>query len=497
MSTALPTFAVVGRVNRGKSSVIASLVENDRVRISPRPGTTTECVPYAINVGGRTLLRIIDTPGFEDAPRALHWLKARETSAAGRADDVVAFVEEHEAAGEFAEECRLLRPVVDGAAVLYVVDGSEPYRPNFEAEMEILLRTGRPAMALINRSGETHLAAWKSALNQYFKVVRVFDAHRVTSEDRRELLDDFCTIAPDWEPMLRDAIAALDLEQERRLFEASTLIADLLIDSASLHLNVVIKANTELKFERRRLEGRFHDALRTLETNTHREIAEVWMHSIESWESDEPAELELSEDLFAEDTWDVMGLSPMALIGLSAVGGATAGGVIDAAVGGASLGAGILLGGLVGGAGGAFEVRRRFASASRVRDQLQSLKNAGEGGRRYRVGPHPSANFAFVLLNRAVRHLDRVLSWAHARPAPPDEGDPDERVTDELSGEARRELNSLLAKVRRKYRAVPDSLRAEVHAAVRALVENHTRAAADSNLPGSDANTASRPRTHN
>ena len=42
VTSTIPTFAVVGRVNKGKSSVIASLIENDRVKISPRPGTTTE-----------------------------------------------------------------------------------------------------------------------------------------------------------------------------------------------------------------------------------------------------------------------------------------------------------------------------------------------------------------------------------------------------------------------------------------------------------------------
>ena len=62
----VPTFAVVGRVNKGKSSVIASLIENDRVKISPRPGTTTECVRYDVAVDGQTLFSVIDTPGFGD-----------------------------------------------------------------------------------------------------------------------------------------------------------------------------------------------------------------------------------------------------------------------------------------------------------------------------------------------------------------------------------------------------------------------------------------------
>ena len=38
-----PTFAVVGAVNPGKSSIVSTLAENDRVRVSPIPGETADC----------------------------------------------------------------------------------------------------------------------------------------------------------------------------------------------------------------------------------------------------------------------------------------------------------------------------------------------------------------------------------------------------------------------------------------------------------------------
>ena len=48
------------------------------------PGTTTEVHEYPVSVDGRTLFVLVDTPGFEDAPRALAWLRSREVSAAER-----------------------------------------------------------------------------------------------------------------------------------------------------------------------------------------------------------------------------------------------------------------------------------------------------------------------------------------------------------------------------------------------------------------------------
>ena len=65
--TDAPRFAVVGRVNKGKSSIVATLAEDDSVRVDPRPGTTTEVREYPVSVDGRPLFVLVDTPGFEDA----------------------------------------------------------------------------------------------------------------------------------------------------------------------------------------------------------------------------------------------------------------------------------------------------------------------------------------------------------------------------------------------------------------------------------------------
>jgi hypothetical protein len=73
-----------------------------------------------------------------------------------------------------------------------VVDGTVPYSRDFEAEMEILRWTGRPRMALVNRIGTgNHIEEWKKALGQYFSLVREFDANRASFDDRIRLLESF------------------------------------------------------------------------------------------------------------------------------------------------------------------------------------------------------------------------------------------------------------------------------------------------------------------
>ena len=70
MSEMVPTFAIVGAVNHGKSSVVSTLAENDQVRISSMPGETVACQRFWL----RDLFAFYDTPGFQNAIEALREL---------------------------------------------------------------------------------------------------------------------------------------------------------------------------------------------------------------------------------------------------------------------------------------------------------------------------------------------------------------------------------------------------------------------------------------
>ena len=139
-------------------------------------------------------------------------MAARATTAApARARRVVAeFVQRHAADPRFRDECELLRPILDGAGILYVVDGSRPYGREYEPEMEVLRWTGRPRLALINliASGD-HVDEWRAALSQFFSIVRVFDAMRADFARRIDLLRAFGAIDEGWTAQLNQAADAL------------------------------------------------------------------------------------------------------------------------------------------------------------------------------------------------------------------------------------------------------------------------------------------------
>src|SRR5918995_1544721 len=225
-----PRFAIVGHPNKGKSSIVATLAEDDDVAISPHPGTTTQARSYPMRLDGETLYELIDTPGFQRARETLAWIEAHDRGAGARAAVVREFVAAHAADPHFRDERELLTPIVEGAGILYVVDGSKPYGRQYEAEMDVLRWTGRPRMALINLiSSGDHVAEWRAALGQYFSIVRVFDAMRADFGKRIELLRAFGAIDERWAAPLNRAADALVAERQRRLRRAAAEIGDFLI----------------------------------------------------------------------------------------------------------------------------------------------------------------------------------------------------------------------------------------------------------------------------
>src|SRR5829696_8951592 len=117
MSDVTPTFAIVGAVNHGKSSVVSTLAENDRVRISSMPGETVECQRFWL----LDLFVFYDTPGFQNAIEALPQL----APAAQARDPLTTFREfivRHRGQPDFEAECVLFGPIVEGAGIVYVVD---------------------------------------------------------------------------------------------------------------------------------------------------------------------------------------------------------------------------------------------------------------------------------------------------------------------------------------------------------------------------------------
>ena len=111
----VPEFAVVGRVNMGKSSVIATLLEiddNEVLRVSPTPGETTQVQVHRVIFGKKECVRFLDTPGFSRPVEAMREIQEIHGEGVPGREAIRAFCEKE--GSDFEDEKRLLRPLVGG-----------------------------------------------------------------------------------------------------------------------------------------------------------------------------------------------------------------------------------------------------------------------------------------------------------------------------------------------------------------------------------------------
>ncbi|MEA3418542.1 MAG: DUF3482 domain-containing protein [Campylobacterota bacterium] len=399
-----PKFAVVGHPNKGKSSIVSTLAHDESVQISKTPGTTTKQRSFPLQIDGETLYELYDTPGFQRARAVLAWLNQEEVSADQKADRVRRFVYEHRDDPRFQDEVELLEPILDGAGIIYVVDGSKPYGVEYEAEMEILRWTGQPSMALINLIDDTdYVEEWKKALGHYFRLVRVFNPMEANFSQHIVLLESMAQLKEEWTPLVKRSIEIFRRYQQQKINDSSELITELIADSLSYVASLPIAGEEAGAKEKERVLEKYKAHLRKFEEVTQRKIAKVWHHS--KLEKEEMIPLFGEMDLFSKESASLFGLSRKEMMLTGAAGGALTGSGIDLMLGGTSLMMGSAIGALVGGAGAMLG----FGEIAQMKVLGQKL-----GNRRLEVGPMQNKNFPYILLRRALYFTQEVATRPHA-----------------------------------------------------------------------------------
>jgi GTP-binding protein EngB required for normal cell division len=443
----VPVIAIMGHPNAGKSSVVATLTENDRIAIDKRAGTTTTTDEYPVIIDGKTVMVFVDTPGFQNPSDILEWFQAH----ADESDLAGAFVADHGDDPMFSHDCALLRPVAEGAGIILVVDGSKRIKEKDRTEMELLRLTGRPRMAILNNltTIDKHMPAWQDALNKSFNSVREFNAHRATYAERVALLGALKTIDQRWEPMLDETIRAFREDWSRRIEQSADIIMQLMKDALGKRVTRVVKSS-DIKSDDQRdaiqqqLTLALQQALRQLEMDAQQAIRRHFRHNV--W--DLPGTSLLSKDLFSEEVEQALGLKQRQLAMAGAAAGAVSGGAIDLGLGGLSFGTGALIGGVVGGALGV------LGGAALAKLDIQRTL----GVERFSMGPVTNPRFPFVLLDRIILYAARAMNWSHGRQAADEAATnrvPDKELrrkrgfTEALSSEDHRTLARFFAAARR------------------------------------------------
>lgn len=412
----IPVFAVIGHPNEGKSSVVATLVENDRIRISPRPGETVQSMTYPVSIDGRDVIAFVDTPGFQNPVQTLGWMRKYKGPESGA---VAAFLDEFRDDPGMAHECELLAPVLGGAGIIYVLDASRPLRQVDKAEMEILRLTGRPRMAILNcKTGEEQfLEEWKAELRRHFNMVRTFNALRATFAERLRLLESLRALEQDWEGALGLVVEAFSGDWRRRNAECAALACEFLRTVLGMAETADLPDPARRGEVEAMLAARLEQGFRDQEARLHDQVCRQFRHDRRSFEL--PEQSVLRQDLFSRTTWTVFGLSRGKLVAAAVAAGGAAGVALDLATLGSSLGLFATVGGAAAGLAALFQGERL------VKGRVLGL---GIGRRSVQVGPVDTVQWIFVLLDRFLLHYWYVIHWSHAwrggdfLPVPVDEG---------------------------------------------------------------------------
>jgi GTPase Era involved in 16S rRNA processing len=396
-------FAVVGHPNKGKSSIVSTLARNDSILVSRRSGTTKKASGYQVSTPHADF-ELIDTPGFQRPTQALKWLQAHAESADQRSRAVRLFVSSEECQNRFPDEVEILNPLMRGAAILYVVDGSRPYGQEYEAEMEILRWTGRASMALINPiENESHVTAWEKALAQYFKIVRVFDPMLADFDRQISLLEAFAHLQAEWQQDLSRLVTDLRQQQAGLVKQSATILADLLEDLCCYQYRQKALSKSQARSLESIVGMAYQRWMRQREEKAFEEMKAVYAFQYSELKIES---MDYPPQLFDLEQWYVWGLNRKQLLTFSAASGATAGAAIDVAVAGHSFMLGALGGGLLG-LGGAL-----FGGEKLTKLQIKGLPL---GGFEACQGPIRDKNFPFVVLGRFVYLFSQLKNRNHAR----------------------------------------------------------------------------------
>ena len=346
MKTA-PDIAVIGHTNAGKTSLMRTLTrQRDFGRISAHPATTRHVELAELAVAGQAVLRLYDTPGFEDSSGLLAHL---EHLKAKRGEDwietIEAFVREPALQSGFDQEAKALNQILASDILLYVIDARDPVRAKHRDELEVIGRCARPVLPVLNflTPAATREETWREQLARVnMHAVVAFDTVVYREADELALYAKIATLSDAFAPPLVRLMDELKTARANLRRASTRVIAELIIDVAAARRRYMAKSEGEQSAAADSMK----EAVRRRERQAVAALLELHRFTAEDYA---PDELPFSHGEWQEDLFDPAVLERFAIDTTKAVAaGATAGLAIDLMTGGLTLGIAALAGATAG-----------------------------------------------------------------------------------------------------------------------------------------------------
>jgi len=350
MNAAPPSLrlAVVGHTNTGKTSLLRTLSRNpDFGEVQDYPGTTRHVEGVRLLTGGVSTIELFDTPGMEDGMALLDYLDQLAPRGA-RLDGparIQRFLESPESLRRFEQEARVLRKLLECDAGLYVVDARDPVLAKHRDELAILASCGHPLLPVLNftHSPDHRIGEWRSAMARLgLHAIVEFDTIAPPLDGEDQLYDKLALLLDAYAPTLRALKQDVAEQRRQRHLDALALVAEMLIDVASLRLSSPAEQKT--------LE-QSAETLRRLARQREQRGIDALLKRYNFRRTDFPHHtLPLQGERWGMDLFHPQALKEMGIhLGKGMAAGAMAGATLDMFTAGLSLGAATLIGATAGG----------------------------------------------------------------------------------------------------------------------------------------------------
>lgn len=154
----VPTV-IAGKPNAGKSTLLNTLLEEEKAIVSEIPGTTRDIIEDEIHIEGISF-RFIDTAGIREAKDKIEAIGIKKTKAKMKAASIIIYLAD--LANESEEEIIHEKQKLDALGIPYLLVGNKTDKLNAD-NLKQLQKTF-PEMIFISASGEINIERLKKAL---------------------------------------------------------------------------------------------------------------------------------------------------------------------------------------------------------------------------------------------------------------------------------------------------------------------------------------------
>ncbi|MGI9014533.1 MAG: GTPase/DUF3482 domain-containing protein [Phycisphaerales bacterium] len=391
-------IAIVGHTNAGKTSLLRTLMRDpDFGEVSDSPGTTLDNTVVTIPINQQHSIALTDTPGLEDSIGLLEaLLNARSSEREDGHTSIERFLADTPAAHtRFSQEAKAIASVLDAEAVLYVIDARERVLAKYRDELRILSFCARPIVPVLNFTADERARTqeWRRELSRlHMHAVAEFDTVVLESGGEVRLFEKLRSLLDHHRQLIDALIESRKRERNRLILQSARLIADMLIDVASLAISVDVvdqpKVASSIEELQALIRQREQDMLRDM----------LVLHRFRPGDL-VARDLPIEGGAFGIDLFNPEALAEYSVRGGGgAAAGAAVGLTLDMMFGGLSLGAATALGAAIGAVvGGGRRPGRKLLEKVTGRSQL-----------------HADAATLGMLTARGLRLVDALLHRGHA-----------------------------------------------------------------------------------